>query len=182
MTERIYLTNWSEGKKSASRKYPNTFYNRIRTFVENDVKYLKVELKDDHTMLCDVQDYELIQSRIWSVRKYKGGKNYYCEGNKESFHRKIYPGPYVGHVNRNSLDNRRKNLRYKRDMNRWLGVRLNYDQNKMRWIVCWNENKKQRYRYFHGVEDEVKQQAIKFKTRIESKKKNFYLCIKNILN
>src|SRR5271170_6306528 len=157
------------GKQSKGRKFNNKIYNQIRVFTENEVAYLKVKLQGDHTMFCDIKDYELLRSRIWYAYKFKHGNNYYCVSSKnELFHRLIYSEyKNVDHINQNTLDNRRKNLRdgngssqrsFELQKNNTSGVNgLSYDKNKKRWKFIWFEEGKRKQKYFYGTQEEVKE-------------------------
>src|SRR5271170_7127549 len=147
MVERIYLTDWSRGRQSHNHK---KLYNQIRTFREDGILYLEVKLQGDHTMLCDIQDLKLLQSRTWTAQKDRN--TYYCTNrDHKHFHRYLFPEwSCVDHINRDGLDNRRKNLRdgsngvnYKNrrlQINNTSGINgLRYDQKNKTWSFSWYE-------------------------------------------
>ena len=79
----------------------------------------KIELTHNKFALVDDSDYEFLSQYKWHVTK-KGyaARNAYLGGGRLKpkrktiyMHNLIIDAPYVDHINRNSLDNRRSNLR-----------------------------------------------------------------------
>ncbi len=75
-----------------------------------------IELTQGKRAIVDDEDYELIASRKWYAAK--AGRGYFYAvreegGRRVSMHRAIagYPGKVVDHINGDTLDNRRSNLR-----------------------------------------------------------------------
>ena len=114
MSKRIIKKDWFGGKRSTSRRHKGKLYNQIRTVKENGIMYFEVKLQEDYTMLCDVKDYKLLRSRIWSA--WNNNNIYYCRGYKNNkhklFHRLLHTEwKCINHINRDGFDNRCFNLR-----------------------------------------------------------------------
>ena len=77
MIERLYF------------EFPKNIDNYISMFTENGILYLEVKFQNNHIMLCDIKDYNLIKSRTWRIWKHRN--TYYCRSKKKLFHRLIYP-------------------------------------------------------------------------------------------
>lgn len=139
--------------------------NRYR--VSEDQTYLEVELTQGKILLCDIEDIPYVQNYKWFSKKDKD--NYYCCGSlnntKYNFHRLIKPWgkenewKQVDHINRNGLDNRRKNLRdgsgkinanncRLREDNTSNKTGVHYSNYDKCWVVQWNENDKRRKKSF----------------------------------
>lgn len=79
--------------------------------VRDGVVYVSLN-NSPHPMLCDVEDWERLKKHTWfEHRGYVHGK---IMGKEVRFHRYILDAPKgyeVDHINRNTFDNRKENLR-----------------------------------------------------------------------
>jgi HNH endonuclease len=86
------------------------------------VEYFSIELSQGQACLVSVEDFDKVSARRWHARHDNSGKFYACragvreDGRKTKFdmHRELLSPPagyQVDHINGNSLDNRRENLR-----------------------------------------------------------------------
>ncbi|CAG8798505.1 1002_t:CDS:1, partial [Racocetra fulgida] len=93
----------------------------------------------------------------------------------------------IDHINRNGLDNRECNLRETNPKLNRLNCKLRsdntsgyngicFDKSQNRWIFQWNENNKQKYKYFqitkNRTSEQAKQLAIDFKLEHDKKTGN----------
>ena len=127
------------------------------------MKYRKILLTQDKIALVDIEDYKYLNQFKWcAVKDNKNGFFYAARKGKKSLlrmHRVIMNNPknmHIDHINSNSLDNRRKNLRIcfraQNQMNRgkqlnntsgYKGVYWNKVWNK--WLSAINIKKKQKH-------------------------------------
>jgi DNA polymerase elongation subunit (family B) len=154
---------------------------------ENKKEYLEVKLNGIHnkTMLCDIEDIDLIEKYMWHTHHHKKVDMYYASTNTpdkqyESMHNlvlqkvlsqlpkklhKEFKNMTVDHINNDTLDNRKINLRFatgseqamnmkKSIYNRHSGVGKKLDRGHIRWRVRWyNENGKRIEKYFKTKPD-----------------------------
>jgi hypothetical protein len=141
--------------------------------------YLEVSTqKPDITFFCEISDYTKLRQYIWYAFKSKNDNTYYIQtnirkDNKKNilrFHQLIKPEyKMIDHTNRLGTDNRECNLRettYRENMlNRKLNKNnistfngISYHKRDKIWRFRWNENKKEKAKYF-----KTKEEAIEFK-------------------
>ena len=95
--------------------------NKYRYITEIDgSRYLEVQLQNDLVMKCEVEHLPQVSECIWSANKLCHNNSYYvktrsCEKRTQEFcifHRLVYPEfTEIYHINNDSLDNRRTNIR-----------------------------------------------------------------------
>lgn len=165
--------------KNISLKLP------ISNIIQEYNDYLKVELTSGKFMICDKEDIELIQKYTWYVEK-SGNICYATTWVNERnlmFHNLLLnhtPGEItVDHINRNSLDNRKINLRlanrFEQVQNRGIprtntsgvkSVHIRSDRYTTFWEAKWFEHGKAKSKVFsirkYG-NDQAKQLAIDWK-------------------
>lgn len=73
------------------------------------VDHLEMSLNHDKVMLFDEADLELARSRVWTA--FAHGCRYYAKSNSGYFHKLATGYETTDHINRDGLDNRRRNLR-----------------------------------------------------------------------
>ncbi|CAG8543275.1 17328_t:CDS:1 [Dentiscutata erythropus] len=88
-------------------------YNQTRFVSVKGETFLEVKTQlDGITFLCDMKNYKHIRKHVWNVHKIEG--KYYVgariNGKNVYFHRMITKFKMVGHINRESMDNRICNL------------------------------------------------------------------------
>lgn len=123
-------------------------------------------------MKYDPEDEDLFKSRKWRIHRSSG---YLCakiNGKFVYFHRAVlgFPNGIVDHINRNKLDNRKKNLRVvcrhinavnrdiqKNNTSGYRGVSF-LKKNKV-WMSCITVNKK---RHYLGCYSTAKQAAVAY--------------------
>lgn len=147
-----------------------------------------------HIAKIDKEDLPKLQKCIWSARKVRSGSECYYLAHSprsrlglggERFHRLIYPEwEEIDHINRDGLDNRRRNLRdskFKNTNMRNLSKRRDNTSGKTgvthhkysnAWRVQWPEDGKRKMKQF-GVKkyghDEAKQMAVDFRKALDQR-------------
>ncbi|CAG8754895.1 20526_t:CDS:1 [Racocetra persica] len=87
--------------------------NQTRLVSVKGGTYLEVKTQiEEITFLCDTKNYKHVRKHVWNVHKIEG--KYYVgariNGKNVYFHRMITNFKMVGHINRESMDNRNCNL------------------------------------------------------------------------
>jgi hypothetical protein len=140
---------------------------------------IEVLIGTKHKMIIDDEDHNLFLSNKWKIVK-ADAKLVYVISLKERirFHRLVMnaqPGEIIDHINGNTLDNRKNNLRkVTHQENIWNGrIRKNnksgiqgvsYNEKKKKWRAYLNVNDK-----FYGKEFLNKEEAIKYRKFLEQK-------------
>jgi len=163
-------------------------------------KYCVIKLNDDQETIIDYDDFERIKNYKWFAKFSPLTNSYYVYtviNNKHfslaSFIMNHIPTSKltVDHINRNSLDNRKINLRianqniqtinqniHKNNTSGTRGVSYECDSKSKysRWIVQWKENNKNKKKSFsvnkYGYE-KAKKRAKKFRHKIETTVENY---------
>jgi hypothetical protein len=127
-------------------------------------KFRRIPLTKGKYAIVDVDDYDKLSADKWHLFENKNSSNFYAARTQDCrnvfMHRRIMnapPAALVDHINRNGLDNRKKNLRVvtnqqncwnsDRGINtgssRYKGVRL--DKRSGRWYASIRNNGKKMY-------------------------------------
>lgn len=105
-----------------------------RIFIENDLTFFEVVKRDKTKVyfVVDAQDIPILKSDIWYAMYCPKRKSHYLESkHKVKFHRLIMNTPedlVVDHIDRNTYDNRRQNLRNVTIKENTLNIRRPYFQ------------------------------------------------------
>ena len=121
----LYKNKYSDEKGLTKNKY---------RYVDD---YIEVQLYGDHIAKVSIEDLHLVKDFVWS----KNGNNMVRNKNTSTksgfFHRLIYPEwPVVEHINKDTIDNRRTNLRNKskKQVNITNNITNNITSQKSKWI------------------------------------------------
>jgi len=130
-----------------------------------DGNYIEIRLQDDNFIAkIDVEDLKLTYEYTWSAKP----SEYRCymshsnrkESNSQTFHRILFPEwEQIDHINRDRLDNRKKNLRpvsshennmnqHKRKDNTSGKTGIHYSEYDETWIVQWPEDGERKKKSF----------------------------------
>ncbi len=81
----------------------------------------RILLTKGHSCVVDAEDYAALVTHCWHVNDKGGGRIYAARSVKKPKRQSIYmhrlvmgakPGQYIDHINGNTLDNRKSNLRF----------------------------------------------------------------------
>ena len=155
---------------------------------DTDGIYYEIKLQDKHIAKVDVDDFKCVQQRVWYAKKGTGSSRYYMyasdKNTKVMFHRVLFPEyTQVDHINRDGLDNRRKNLRSvsvaenninqkKRTDNKSGKTGIHYSNYDKCWIVQWPEDGKRKKKSFSESKygyDGAKLMAINHRQKMDNK-------------
>lgn len=156
---------------------------RVVPSIQAVEKYLEVDIGNGKVMLADFGDIDLIQSlSIWNNGYYALAKV-----NKKNvlyhvliFEEYIPEGYTIDHINRNSFDNRRANLRLvskktqafnrnipKHNKSGVVGVFFVNKSGREYWVAKWFVNGKQEQKYFDASKPGARELAIEYRKKKE---------------
>lgn len=164
---------------------------RIIESKDDSEKYCEIKLQDDYIAKIDYNDLELLGNYSWSAKVTTDGRIYMHRSERKGlkytmFHRLIYPeSKCVDHINRDGLDNRRKNLRdltvkqnnenqKKRKDNKSNKTGVHYSNYDKTWVAQWMEGPKRKTKSFSVSKynyDGAKLLAINHRQKMDIKSK-----------
>lgn len=111
----VELSKLTSGHTKSCGCLKNETIRRQRKYNEFKIidNYVKVKLDDSNYMLCDFEDWEKVKDRGWYVNALGYAASGKASGDILLFHKFVTntTSEIVDHINRNKLDNRKKNLR-----------------------------------------------------------------------
>lgn len=161
----------------------------VKNIVYDRGDYYEVSLTQGQLAKFDKEDFYKIDQYIWAVHKGVTG-GYYALTNLKETHESLkmhqhilnykpIKDRYVDHINRDTLDNRKNNLRIVsqaiQSINRDLRsdntsgeTGVYYDKNRKRWSAQWMENGEKKYKAFSVSQygEEAKQKAIDYRNEM----------------
>ena len=154
--------------------------NKWRVWCDGDERWVEVQLQDGFTMRCDLADIGRVEESTWFAHDDGSGRRYARDTvAKERFHTRVLPGPtIVDHINRDTLNNCRANLRdgggginanncsTRRDNTSGV-VGVHFSEHDVAWVAQWTEDGRRRNRKFPGFRDngEAHRLAIAFRAQ-----------------
>ena len=171
-----HYNNSKEEALLAAEKYKYTTADAkglVRNKYRDMGEYYEVQLNGNHIAKIDKQDLPILKKCVWSAKK--SHSRFYMEHSPrrganplpaERFHRLIYPEwKEIDHINRDSLDNRRINLRdgkadninvknqHRRKDNSSGKTGVSYSNYDGAWVVQWPEDGKRHSKKFPAKHD-----------------------------
>ena len=161
-------------------KWINGHYTNKYRFMED---YIEVKLQNDHIGKINIEDLPLFIQCTWNAKN-----GYMCHSKtkdfpQQKFHRLIYPEySIIDHINRNGLDNRRKNLRdgsncvNQNNMpisstNTSGKTGVSFDKSCNRWRAYWEENGETKIKNFSVITygEEAYKEAVKCRIEVDQR-------------
>ena len=155
---------------------------------DTEGSYYEMKLQDEHICKFDIDDLKYTQNYSWCANK--GNNRYYMHHSErknrktEVFHRLLFPEyTMIDHINRDGLDNRRKNLRpvsvhenninqKKRKDNASGKTGIHYSKYDKAWVCQWPEDGKRKKKTFsigkYG-EDNARFLALNHRQKMDNK-------------
>ena len=141
--------------------------NKWRVCWLSGASWLEVLLQDGHVMRCDTGDIAHVEESTWFAHDDGGGRRYARDTvSKERFHTRLLPDfEMVDHIDRDTLNNRRSNLRdgggrvnanncaIRKDNTSGV-VGVHYSEYDSAWVAQWSEDGKRRRKKFPGARDD----------------------------
>jgi len=171
---------------------------RIKLDIETNETYLEVDLTKEVTMLCDMDDIDVINDNIWFAH-YDYTNHYAKCANNDKYHASVLKKLLsilpkvvrsqiesfsVDHINQNTLDNRKKNLRLvefrEQTWNRGLfntnssGTNgVYYKEDSDRYVAYWvGYDNKRKFRHFEDKQDTIDRRNLEEQLVLEKFEEN----------